>query len=89
MTSIRSLLITVALSVIVVSLMMPCYKYNISALKSNDCPNYCDGCCVTTKPKHVIGIETIAPEGAKSANNGPILPNCTMKPFRNATLAFR
>lgn len=103
----------------VVSLMMPFYKYNISALKSNDCPKYCDGCCVTTKPKHVIGIETIAPEGAKSANNGliqgpitgdnqksmmrdnsaptpppcppngPIPPNCTMKPFPNATLAFR
>ncbi|MFZ0326640.1 MAG: hypothetical protein WBP64_00150 [Nitrososphaeraceae archaeon] len=119
MTSIRSLLIIIALSVIAVSLIMPFYSYNISALKSHDCPKYCDGCCVTTKPKNATGIGTITPEGAKSANsgliqgpitgdnqksmvrnnsgptpppcppNGPIPPNCTMKPFPNATLAIR
>jgi hypothetical protein len=118
MTSISALLIIITLSVIAVSLIMPFYTYDISALKSQDCPKYCDGCCVTTKPKNATGIGTIAPEGAKNTNkgliqspitsdnqkstmrdnkgptpppcppNGPIPPDCTMKPFPNATLAF-
>ena len=73
MTSIRSLLIITALLVIAVSLIMPFYSHSTLGLKSNPCPKYCDGCCVTTKPKNATGIGTIAPEGAKSANNGLIL----------------
>jgi hypothetical protein len=39
-------------------------------------PKYCDGCCVSTKPRNSIGLTAIAPEGVNNMNlpitHGPI-----------------
>lgn len=94
MKSVRAPIIIIALSVIAVSLITPFYTYYIFALRSNPCPKYCDGCCVTTKPKNATGLASaIGPTNGKALmrnNNGPtppscpdkgpIPPDCTLKP---------
>ena len=95
MKSVRAPIIIIALSVIAVSLITPFYTYYIFALRSNPCPKYCDGCCVTTKPKNATGLASaIGPTNDKALmrnnNNGPtppacpdkgpIPPDCTLKP---------
>jgi hypothetical protein len=93
MRSVRTLII-IALSVIAVSLMMPFYSYSTFALKSNPCPKYCDGCCVSTKPKNSTGLAAIGrandnqkalvrdngPTPLACPDKGPIPPDCTLKP---------
>jgi hypothetical protein len=63
--------------VIAVLLIIPFYTYDLFAVKSQDCPKYCDGCCVTTKPKNATGLGNIAPEGAKSTSKGVIQSSIT------------
>jgi hypothetical protein len=94
MRSARAPMLIIALSVIAVSLIMPFYNAYVFALRSNPCPKYCDGCCVSTKPKNATGLTAIAPtsENQKASmhdnsptppacpDKGPIPPNCTLKP---------
>jgi hypothetical protein len=62
---------------------MPFYSYSIFALKSNPCPKYCDGCCVTTKAKNSTGLADIGRAGDNQKtlmrNNGPTPPACPDK----------
>ena len=89
------MLTIVGLFMIAFSLIMPIQIYNIFALNSNQCPKYCDGCCISTKPNNATGLASpISPTGgnhkALMPNNsptppacpdkGPIPPDCTMKP---------
>ena len=78
---------------IAVSFVIPFYTYDISALSSK-CPKYCDGCCISTRPKNGTGLAAIAPANnnqktlmhnngptpPECPDKGPIPPNCTMKP---------
>ena len=94
MRSVRAPMIIIALSVTAVSLIFPFYTYSISALRSNPCPKYCDGCCIP-RPKNATGLTAIAPINNNNQkalvrdngptpppcpDKGPIPPNCTLKP---------
>lgn len=75
--------VTIALFTIAVSLIVPFQSYSIFALSSNQCPKYCDGCCVTTKPKNATGLAAIGPttgnqKALMRSNNGnsPTPPAC-------------
>jgi hypothetical protein len=84
---IREPLIIIALFTIAISLIVPFYSYSVFALNSNPCPKYCDGCCVTTKPKNATGLAaTIGPTNnnqkalmRSNNDNGPTPPPCPDK----------
>lgn len=57
----KELIILTALPVVVISFIVPFHTVQVSALKSSDCPKYCDGCCTPLpKPKNTTGTGTFA-----------------------------
>ena len=83
----KELLILTALSVVVISLIVPFHTVQVSALKSSDCPKYCDGCCTPLpKPKNATGLANLAsppPPPASTTGNIPSSNSDTQKAMQN------
>jgi hypothetical protein len=81
----KELLILTALSVIVISLIVPLPTVQVSALKSSDCPKYCDGCCTSLpKPKNATGLGNLAsPPPTSTTGNIPSSSSDTQKTMQN------
>jgi hypothetical protein len=80
----KELLILTALSVLVISFIVPFHTVQVSALKSSDCPKYCDGCCTPLpKPKNATGLGTLARPPPTTGNNPSISSSDTQKTMQD------